>query len=279
MALPHPRASWPDLLVIIPEAMSRMQERLSRADQDPPTRFHEIRFGDALVRKVHVTEDGSSHNLVFPPWEASQAAGDRGRSPSSARPRVGLDILINGEMTLDHVGSQFASHRNARSDPISGMMTPLIRTYVALEYMWQASTEAFCDIQTAVDSLPLDTWVTLSSDLPANQRILFSTLEAVDAGLVSTRLDPDDVNAEAMASRRNLGLDEEQVNWTLPEARNTALIKWNAGKCSLPFRIDFHPSLPWMHSMLDAMGISEEADTLSSSQMEEICASSPEEGV
>jgi hypothetical protein len=190
---------------------------------------------------------------------------------------VALDILINGEMTLDHVGAQFAS--GARSEPISAMMTPLIRTFVATEYMWEVNTEAFSDIRTAVNSLPFDTCTELSSRLPADQRILFSRLAAVEAKLVSTRLDPASINGEVSGSTRNLELDEEQMNWSLPGTQNTAMIWWNDGKFPLPLRIDFSPSLPWMTSFLDEMGIFERPSTPTSSQMEDICASSPEAGV
>jgi hypothetical protein len=279
MALPQPRASWPGLLAITSEALSRMQERLSRADQDRPTRFHEIRFGGALVRKVEVTEDMDTGDLLFPPWEAPESTGDNADPPSGARTRVALDIFINGEMTLDHAGAQFASHRGARSEPISAMMTSLIRTFVATEYMWEVSTEAFSDIRTAVNSLPFDTCIELSSGLPADQRNLFSRLEAVEAKLVSVRLNPASINAEVRGSRRNLELDEEQVSWTLPEARNTAVIRGNDAKFSLPLRIDFSPSLPWMDSELEAMGISGRPNTPTSSLLEELCASSPEQDV
>ncbi|RSH89615.1 hypothetical protein EHS25_002166 [Saitozyma podzolica] len=277
MVLPQPRASWPGLLAITSEALSRMQERWSRADQDRPTRFHEIRFGGALVRKVEVTEDMDTGDLLFPPWEAPESTGDNADPPSGARTRVALDIFINGEMTLDHLGAQFAS--GARSVPIRAMMTPLIRTFVATEYMWEVSTEAFSDIRTAVNSLPFDTCIELSSGLPADQRILFSRLEAVEAKLVSLRLNPDSMNAEVRDSRADLGFDEEQVSWAFPEARNTAAITWNDGKGFLPLRIDFSPSLPWMDSELEAMGISGRPNTPTSSLLEELCASSPEQDV
>lgn len=256
--------------------MSRMQERLSIPH---PQRLLELHFGDAVVRKVPVLVHEVSGDLVFPPWGASVSTGDSVQSPSSTEPRLGLDILINAEMTLDNIGAQSVSDGHPRSDATSAMMSAPIRTAVALEYMRQVREESFLEIQEAVDDLPLNTCVKLTRDLPDNQRILVSTLDGVEAVMLWTTLESRRVTHLARSAGQSLGLGEEQGNWTLPEAQNTVLIKWEHDKYSLPCRIDFNPSHPWVDSTLEAMGICDELHTPTPSQLEEMCASSPEQDV